>query len=598
VSALPRSLGGRLTLALVAVVVVPMLALAALVPALVRAHQLAALEDRLAAEAQLAADYATTVLAELAEDGPASLDALAKRLGASADTRFTFVAPDGAVLGESHQDLAQVGSHADRREVRAALAGDRGVDLHRSETVGYEMLYVAVPIVQDGRVVGVARAALPLSQVNALVAQLVSTLLLAAGGAGLVALVVALLAASWITRPLGDVARLAATLSIDPAYRGRLRQPAGPTEIVQLGQTLDRLAAAVQESLQRVGAERDRLDAVLAHLADGVVIVDSRGRVAHLNAAAERLLGMPGALAAGRTAAEVLRDHDLVALVDQARISADPPPLAGAFVEWQQPRRWLRAAVSRFGAGEASQTLLVLQDLTELRRLETVRRDFVANVSHELRTPIAAIKAMVETLRDGAVDDPDAARDFVARIDDEIDGLHRLVEELLELSRLESGGLEIALAPTPPAALVASAVRRLAPLAERARVALRADCSPDLPPVLADPERMEQVLVGVIHNAIKFTPPGGSIVVSATAEPGGVRFAVADSGAGIEPAHLPRLFERFYKADRARAGGGTGLGLAIAKHTVQLHGGAIAVDSPGLGRGTTVTITLRPADPG
>jgi len=593
VGALPRSLGGRLTLLLVAVAVLPMLALAAAVPALVRAHQLAALEDRLAAEAALAADYAATLLAQR---GPASLEDLAARLGARAETRFTFIAPNGVVLGESHQDLAQVGNHADRREVQAALAGGRGVDLHRSETVGYEMLYVAVPIRDGGQVVGVARAALPLSQVNALVAQLASALLLAAGAAGLVALVVALLAASWIVRPLGEVVRLASALSVDPAYRGRLRQPTGPAELVQLGQTLDRLAAAVQESLQRVSAERDRVDAVLAHLADGVVIVDGRGRLARLNAAAERLLGTPSAIALGRTTAEVLRDHELVQLVEQVRAGPGPPPVATAFVEWQHPRRWLRAAVSGFGSGEASQTLLLLQDLTELRRLETIRRDFVANVSHELRTPIAAIKAMVETLRDGAIDDPVAARDFVARIDDEIDGLHRLVEELLELSRLESGRVEVVLAPTPPAELVASAVRRLAPLAERARVALRAECAPDLPPVLADPERMEQVLVGVIHNAIKFTPPGGAIVVGATAGPNTVRLAVADSGVGVEPEHLERLFERFYKADRARAGGGTGLGLAIAKHTVQLHGGDIAVASPGPGRGTTVTIALRRAD--
>src|SRR5215208_6842755 len=266
-----------------------MLALTAAVPALVRNHQLAALEDRLTAEAQLAADYAA---AQLARGDRANLDTVAKRLGSRAETRITFVAPDGVVLGESHQDLAQVGNHADRREVRQALAGGRGIDLHRSETVGYEMLYVAVPILDGGRVLGVARAALPLSQVNALVDQLVSTLLVAAAVAGLLALVVALLAASWITRPLADVTRLASALSIDPAYHGRLRQPNGPAEVVQLGRTLDRLATSVQESLERVGAERDRLDAVLAYLADGVVIVDGLGRVTRLNATAERLLGM------------------------------------------------------------------------------------------------------------------------------------------------------------------------------------------------------------------------------------------------------------------------------------------------------------------
>jgi two-component system, OmpR family, phosphate regulon sensor histidine kinase PhoR len=589
----PRSLGGRLTLVLVGVVVLPLLVLTAIVPALARAHQLAALEDRLAAEAQLVADYAARTLAR---DGPAALDDLAKRLGAPSETRITIIAPDGTVLGESDLALALVGNHADRPEVRQALAGGRGVDRHHSETVGYDMLYVAVPIVDGARLLGVARAALPLSQVESLVDQLVRALLLAAAGAGLLALCAALLAAGWITRPLSDVSRLAAALAGDPGYHAQPRPATGPAEIVQLGETLDRLAGAVRDSLERVGAERDRLDAVLAHLADGVLIVDGSGRVARLNAAAERLLGMPGALAGGRTAAEVLRDHELVQLVEQARAGPDPAPAATAFVEWHRPRRWLRAAVTRFGTGESSQTLLLLQDLTELRRLETVRRDFVANVSHELRTPIAAIKVMAETLREGAVDDPTAARDFVARIEEEIDGLHRLVEELLELTRLESGRVEVVLAPTPPATLVASAVHRLAPLAERAGVALRADDPPALPAVLADRERLEQVLVGVIHNAIKFTPPGGAIDVRLSALPERVQIAIADTGVGVAPEQLGRLFERFYKADQARAGGGTGLGLAIAKHTVQLHGGEIAVDSPGPGRGTTVTIALRRAD--
>jgi two-component system, OmpR family, phosphate regulon sensor histidine kinase PhoR len=580
-------------LVLVGVVVLPLLVLTAVVPALARAHQLVALEDRLAAEARLVADDAATTLAR---EGPAGLDRLAKRLGSRSETRITIVAPDGVVLGESDLDLASVGNHADRREVRQALAGGRGVDQHHSETVGYDMLYVAVPIVDGGRVLGVARAALPLSQVDALVGQLIRALLLAAAGAGLVALCAALLAAGWITRPLSDVSRLAAALAVDPAYRAGPRPSTGPAEIVQLGETLDRLAGAVRDSLQRVGAERDRLDAVLAHLADGVLIVDGNGRVATLNPAAERLLGMPAALAGGRTAAEVLRDHELVQLVDQARAGPDPPPVATAFVEWPRPRRWLRAAVSRFGTGESSQTLLLLQDLTELRRLETVRRDFVANVSHELRTPIAAIKVMAETLRDGAIDDPAAARDFVARIEEEIDGLYGLVEELLDLSRLESGQVEVALAPTSPATLVASAVHRLTPLAERAGVALHADCSPAVPGVLADRERMEQVLVGVIHNAIKFTPPGGAIDVRTATLPDRVQIAIADTGVGVASDQLERVFERFYKADQARAGGGTGLGLAIAKHTVQLHGGEIAVDSDGPGRGTTVTIALRRAD--
>jgi two-component system phosphate regulon sensor histidine kinase PhoR len=414
-------------------------------------------------------------------------------------------------------------------------------------------------------------------------------------GGCLLALLAAGLAARAIGRPLALLRQHVADLAADPVASTARAPLAGPREVVQLAEALDRLARAVRASLARVGAERDRLDAVLANLADGVVLVDGQGRVARLNPAAERLLGRTAAQAVGRTTAEVLRDHELVRLVEavRQRSSAGPPP--SAFVEWGAPRRFLRAAAGRFGAGAAAQTLLLLQDLTELRRLETVRRDFVANVSHELRTPIAAIKAMAETLRDGGLDDPAAAADFLARIEDEIDGLHQIVEELLELSRLESGADMLDLVPTDPAGLVAEAVRRLAPLAARAGVTLEAELAEHVPPVLADAERLRRVLVSVIHNAIKFTPAGGAIVVQMRAHDG-VRITVVDTGVGIAPELLPRVFERFYKADAARAGGGTGLGLAIAKHTVHLHGGTIWAESEGPGRGTTVKIQL-PAIP-
>jgi two-component system phosphate regulon sensor histidine kinase PhoR len=414
------------------------------------------------------------------------------------------------------------------------------------------------------------------------------------GGCAL-ALLTAGLTARAIGRPLALLRQQVADLAADPAAPTPPAPLAGPREVVQLAEALDRLARAVRASLRRVGAERDRLDAVLANLADGVVLVDSEGRVVRLNPAAERLLGLSVAQATERTTAEVLRDHELVQLVDAVRQGSPARPLPSTFVEWGAPRRFLRAAASRFGSGDEAQTLLLLQDLTELRRLETVRRDFVANVSHELRTPIAAIKAMAETLRDGAIDDPAAAADFLARIDEEVEGLHQIVEELLELSRLESGAGPLDFVPTDPTDLVEDAVRRLAPLAARASVTLEAELPDAVPPVLADAERLRRVLVSVIHNAIKFTPPGGSIVVRLDAADG-VRITVADTGVGIAPELLPRVFERFYKADAARAGGGTGLGLAIAKHTVQLHGGTIWAESEGPGRGTTVQIHL-PATP-
>jgi two-component system phosphate regulon sensor histidine kinase PhoR len=621
----------QLTVALVGVILVAMVPLAAIVPQVARAHQVATLEGRLTDEAQIVADYVATLQASRPPGTSALLapdpawDRLAKRLGERADTRITLIALTGTVVGESHQDLAQVGNHASRREVRDALATGHGVDEHVSETVGYAMLYVAVPIREGDRVIGVSRAALALADVDRLVDTLTQGILLAAAGAGLLALVVALLAAGTIARPLALLTRQAAALADDPTRpspappdtappgaageTAPARWPAAPVrtsarEVIQLAGALDRLTRAVQASLARVGAERDRLDAVLANLADGVVMIDGAGRIARLNPAATQLLGQAQSEAHGRTLAEVLRDHELVALVERARRAEALPRVNTAFLEWQRPPRFLRAAVTRFGPRDDRQTLLVLQDLTELRRLETVRRDFVANVSHELRTPIAAVKAMVETLQEGAIDDPEAGRDFLARIESEVDGLHQLVEELLELSRLESGRATVTLAPTDPALLVQQAVRRLAPLAERAHVALRAEAPDRLPLVDVDAERMAQVLVGVIHNAVKFTPPGGSVVVSARRDGGRVRLSVADTGVGLASEDVPRIFERFYKAsprapERGSGGsggpsgtGGTGLGLAIAKHTVQLHDGTIWAESDGPGRGTAIQISL------
>jgi two-component system phosphate regulon sensor histidine kinase PhoR len=610
---------------MVGVILVAMLPLAVVVPQIARTHQVAALEGRLTDEAQIVADYVATLQASRSPGTPGLLardaewDRLAKRLGQRAETRITLIAVDGTVVGESHRDLAQVENHASRREVQQALAQGYGVDEHVSETVGYAMLYVAVPIRDEGTTIGVARTSLPLADIDRLVAALTQAILGAAAGAGLLALLAALVAAGTISQPLAQLTRLAATLADDPtraATHSHLDSPStdgtvanapapayparwSAAELRQLTRALYRLASAVQSSLERVVAERDRLDAVLANLADGVVMIDAADRVVRLNPAAALILRTPQP-APGHTVAEVLRDHELVALVQQARNSNGLPRVATAFLEWQQPPRFLRAAVTRFGPPDDRQTLLVLQDLTELRRLETIRRDFVTNVSHELRTPIAAIKAMVETLQDGAIDELEPARDFLARIGDEVAGMHQLVEELLELSRLESGRAQLAVAPTAPAQIADQAVRRMGPLAERARVTLRVEAADPLPLVELDAERLGQVLVGVIHNAVKFTPPGGTIVVQATSDSAGVRLSVVDSGIGLTADELPRIFERFYKVSQAtpRYGsttatpGGTGLGLAIAKHTLQLHGGTIWAESDGPGQGTTIHIWL------
>ena len=242
-------------------------------------------------------------------------------------------------------------------------------------------------------------------------------------------------------------------------------------------------------------------------------------------------------------------------------------------------------------------SLLVVQDLTRIRKLETIRRDFVSNISHELRTPLASLKALTETLQDGALSDPEAAPRFLGRIVTEVDALTQMAQELLDLSRIESGQVELERKPIAPQKLLNSAADRMRMQAERAGLSLDVECAPDLPDVRADAPRIEQVLVNLIHNAVKFTPPGGDVVLFADkfsigeAGQSVVRFAVKDSGQGIPADDVPRIFERFYRVDRARAGGGTGLGLSISKHLVESHGGKIWAESRE-GEGSTFYFTL------
>ena len=396
--------------------------------------------------------------------------------------------------------------------------------------------------------------------------------------AATVALLTTVILARGIAVPIGRLTALA-----EAHGAGQVFVVEGPEEVERLAAALRRMSAAIRAEHRQAEVERDRLAALVDELDDAIVIADPVDLIILANRAAGLMLG--SAARSGHRLVEALRDHEVLEAVARARAGEE----ATTTVERSDPRRFVRVLARPLGAG---QLLLVLQDLTALRRLETVRSDFVANVSHELRTPLASLKAMAETLEDGALDDPPAARDFVGRMHREIDGLTQLVNELLTLTRIESGEERLRFSAIAPSELVIDAVRRMGALAGRAAISLTAEVPTDLPPVSADAERIAQVLANLIHNAVKFTPAGGAVRVSAAAGEGVVRFAVRDDGAGLAPDELDRVFERFYKSDRARVRGGTGLGLAIAKHLVQAHGGTIRAESPGPGGGATFTFTL------
>jgi two-component system phosphate regulon sensor histidine kinase PhoR len=319
-------------------------------------------------------------------------------------------------------------------------------------------------------------------------------------------------------------------------------------------------------------------------MTDAVLIASEAGRVQFANPAAEKLFGKE---LVERSVTETLRNHQLIQAWQRCQeldeIQVETAEIAGR-------RNFLQLIVipDQHAPGGS---LLVLQDLTRIRRLETIRRDFISNISHELRTPLASLKALTDTLQDGALSDPEAAPRFIGRIATEVDALTQMAQELLDLSRIESGQVELERKPIAPKKLLASAAERMRMQAERAGLSINVECPPSLPKVNADEPRVEQVLVNLIHNAVKFTPPGGDISLVAEAGEGMVRFAIRDSGVGIPADDLPRIFERFYRVDKSRAGGGTGLGLSISRHLVESHGGQIWAESRE-GEGSTFYFTL------
>jgi len=351
-----------------------------------------------------------------------------------------------------------------------------------------------------------------------------------------------------------------------------LQLPTGIKDIEALSSAVHSLAEAFEQRLSILETERARLAAILDRMTDGVLIIDATGIIQTANPGAEKLFG-EGLI--GRSVTIGLRHHQLVETWRKCQRTGE---IQSESVELPANRKFLQ--LTAIPDQETGGALLMIQDLTRLRRLETVRRDFISNVSHELRTPLASIKALAETLQDGALDDPPAARRFLARMQTEVDALTQMSTELLDLSRIESGQVPLQLKPTSPSQLLQSAADRMKAQAERAGLNLYVENSPDLPLIPADCSRLEQVLVNLIHNAIKFTPSGGEIRLFSKRNGKYVRFDVSDTGVGIDPDDLPRIFERFYKADRARSkSGGTGLGLSIARHIVEAHGGKIWAES-------------------
>jgi two-component system phosphate regulon sensor histidine kinase PhoR len=523
----------------------------------------------------------------------AAVDSLCKTLGAAASTRFTVVLASGKVIGDSNADPGAMANHADRPEIGRALAGEAGSSVRFSDTEKTRMMYVAVPVRTDGRVVGVIRASVPLTMVDESLRGMYARIFAGLIAIALIAGAVSYFIARRIGRPLRDLRE-----GVERFEREGLsyRIPVSRyEEIGSIASLMNELAERLDERIHVEGRQLGEQEAVFSGMVEGLIVVDPTERVTRINRSAARFLGVRPDDALGKSIQEIVRSPYLQEFVKKT-LSTTEPVEGDIVIRGEREERFLQAhgALLLDDEGAKIGAVVVLNDVTRLQRLEGVRRDFVANVSHELKTPITSIKGFVETLRDGAMRNPAEAGKFLEIVAKQADRMNSIIEDLLLLSRVEQDTREakVALERAPLKGVILEAVQVCEPKARAKDIRITVDC-PDGLDARINAALLEQAIINLIDNAIKYSDPGRPVSIEAADRGGEVTVSVRDQGAGIEPEHLSRIFERFYRVDKARSRklGGTGLGLAIVKHIVQAHGGTVAVESAP-GEGTTFSIHL------
>jgi two-component system phosphate regulon sensor histidine kinase PhoR len=523
------------------------------------------------------------------------LDAIADRAATAAGARVTLIARDGTVLGDSDVPaarLSQVENHADRPEIQAALTGVVGSSTRRSATVGRSLLYLALPMEEGPR--GVVRLAVDVSHVEAAVAELRRELVVA-GGVGLLAALALSYAVSWLTlRPIWEMRRGVASIAAGDLSNRLPRRP--DDELGEISSAINQMAEQLRLRLEEVTAEKERLRAVLDAMTEGVLVVDDEGVILLANERLSEFYQISDPLP-GRRPLEMIRDAELDELL--AAASSSDEPVSRTLSVRHPSRRTLRVHAVRFPARAARRlgTVAVFHDISDFAQLDKVRRDFVANASHELRTPLTAIRGFAETLLSGGDLSEEERHSYLEVMDRHARRLGNLVDDLLALSSIERGGEGLTCTRVDTAVLARALIRDAGSLFAEKNIDVQLESQgPAL--AWADPQAVEQILTNLLDNAVKYTAEGGRISVSTEEDGDFVRVRVRDTGIGIPESDLGRIFERFYRVDKARSRelGGTGLGLSIVKHLVQQLGGEISVESE-VGKGSLFSFTLPSVGP-
>lgn len=525
------------------------------------------------------------------------LQRLVQQLKLSADARVTFIGNDGKVLADSDHDPQTMDNHLNRTEVVDARKNGVGYSVRYSQTLGQNMLYVAVPVMAGGTVQGYVRLSMTLEDIEAAVFQLWTGLVLGLAVLFLIAVVISSRIAGGLTRPLEKITQVARQIS-NANYSSRVRLD-NKDEIGELGQAINMMAESLQFQVRRITESESRLKTVLDNMASGVVMLSADGDIVLANRAAEKLLGFSERELLGKKFADIYVHSGLSELLE--RFFAQAGRIREE-VKLHFPEELVLeiTMVPLFHAGETLKgAVVVLHDITRIRQLETVRSEFVANVSHELKTPVSVIKGFAETLLKGALNDPETAASFLKIIYEESERLNRLIADILDLSRIESRRVALTFSPVELRSFTEKIMETMAPEAEKKQIRLEWEV-PENIYIEADEDRLGQIMMNLLANGINYTPKGGKVKVqidlleNENAGQERVRIVVSDTGIGIPKKDLPRIFERFYRVDKARSrsSGGTGLGLSIVKHLVELHHGKIWAESEGTDLGARFIVEL------
>jgi two-component system phosphate regulon sensor histidine kinase PhoR len=514
-----------------------------------------------------------------------AIDEICKKIGQQVTTRITVILPSGKVIGDSEEDPETMDNHVDRVEVRQALRGQTGMSRRYSRTLDQDMMYVGIPLKRGADIVGVVRTSVSLASINEALRSIERKIVMGGLLTALFAAILSLWVSRRISRPIEEIKKGAERFARGD-FESRLPVE-NPEEIGSLSETMNQMAIELQERIRKMTKQRNELEAVLTSMLEGVIAVDNDERIISMNQAAGEMLEAHPSQAQGRIIQEVIRNVDLQRLVRKAL--SDEEPVEEDILIYAEEERTLNGhSTSLYDEdGHRIGALLVLNDVTRLRKLESVRRDFVANVSHEIKTPIAAIQGFVETLRTGAMENREDAERFLGIIQKHVGRLNAIIEDLLSLSRIEQEeeNQEIVLSQGRVRDVLSMAIQVSQVKAVPKNIRMTLSCREDLMARINSP-LLEQAVVNLLDNAIKYSDDESTIHVEGKHTDGEIVITVRDQGCGIEKKHIPRLFERFYRVDKARSRkqGGTGLGLAIVKHVTQAHGGRVTVESaPGKG---------------